>query len=95
MEYSIVWTTTAEADFDATIEYISTNQNHERAIDFVRLVYSKIDLIAKMPFIGIESQQIKTIRRILISKNYSLLYQVNKEQVLLIRILDNRSAFSF
>lgn len=29
MEYSIVWTTTAEADFDATIEYISTSQNHE------------------------------------------------------------------
>ncbi len=95
MEYSIVWTTTAEADFDAIIEYISTSQNHERAIDFVRLVYSKIDLIAKMPFIGIESQQIKTIRRILISKNYSLLYQINNEQVLLIRILDNRSAFSF
>ncbi|GGD51910.1 hypothetical protein GCM10011514_15160 [Emticicia aquatilis] len=95
MEYSIVWTTTAEADFDAIIGYISTSQNHERAIDFVRLVYSKIDLIAKMPFIGIESQQIKTIRRILISKNYSLLYQVNNEQVLLIRIVDNRSAFSF
>lgn len=53
MEYSIVWTTTAEADFDATIEYISISQNHERAIDFVRLVYSKIDLVAKMPFIGI------------------------------------------
>jgi plasmid stabilization system protein ParE len=95
MEYSIVWTTTAEADFDATIEYISISQNHERAIDFVRLVYSKIDLVAKMPFIGIESQQIKTIRRILISKNYSLLYQVNIEKVLLIRILDNRSAFTF
>lgn len=48
-----------------------------------------------MPFIGIESQKIKSIRRILLSKHYSLLYQIEKDTVILIRFLDNRSAFVF
>lgn len=48
-----------------------------------------------MPFIGIESQKIKSIRRILLSKHYSLLYQIEKDTVILIRFLDNKSAFVF
>ncbi len=95
MEYQIVWSNTAESDFDEVIEYISNKQSPEKAIDFVKSVYDKIDLIAKMPFIGIESQNLKSIRRVLITSFYSLLYQVEKDKIYLIRILDNRSSFTF
>lgn len=95
MEYPVVWSNTAEQDFDEIIEKISNTQNPEKAIDFVQLVYRKIDLLVKMPFIGIESQNLKSIRRILLTKKYSLLYQVEKDKIFLIRILDNRSAFVF
>lgn len=95
MEYQIVWSNTAESDFNEIIEYISNKQSPEKAIDFVKAVYDKIDLIAKMPFIGIESQNLKSIRRVLITSFYSLLYQVEKDKIYLIRILDNRSSFTF
>jgi len=95
MAYQVVWSNTAESDFDEIIEYISNKQSPEKGIDFIQLVYRKIDLIALMPFIGIESQKIKSIRRILLSKHYSLLYQIEKDTVILIRFLDNISAFVF
>lgn len=95
MAYQVVWSNTAESDFDEIIEYISSKQSPEKGIDFIQLVYRKIDLIALMPFIGIESQKIKSSRRILLSKHYSLLYQIEKDTVILIRFLDNRSAFVF
>ena len=66
MEYKIVWSNVAEFDFDEIIEYISDKQSPEKGIGFVQLVYKKIDLIATMPFIGIESQNVKSIRRVLL-----------------------------
>lgn len=95
MEYQIIWSNTAESDFDEIIEYISNKQTPEKAIDFVKAVYNKIDLLVEMPFIGIESQNLKTIRRVLITSFYSLLYQVEKDKIYLIRILDNTSSFTF
>ncbi len=95
MEYQIVWSNTAESDFDEILEYISSKQNPEKAIDFVQIFYKKLDLLAILPFIGIESQSLKSIRRILITKTYSLLYQVEKDKVYLIRLLNNRSSFVF
>ncbi len=95
MEYQIVWSNTAESDFDEIIEHISNNQNPEKGIDFVQIFYKKLDLLSTLPFIGIESQNLKSIRRILVTKKYSLLYQVEKDKVFLLRILDNRSSFVF
>ncbi len=95
MEYQIVWSNTAESDFDEILDQISNKRNSEQAISFVQLVYKKLDLLAVMPFIGVQSQVITSIRRIVINKNYSLLYQVEKDTIHLIRLLDNRSAFVF
>jgi plasmid stabilization system protein ParE len=81
MEYQIVWSNTAESDFDEIIAQISNKRNSEQAISFVQLVYKKLDLLAVMPFIGVQSQVITSIRRIVISKNYSLLYQVEKDTI--------------
>lgn len=39
MEYQIIWSNTAESDFDEIIEYISTKQSPEKAIDFVKAIY--------------------------------------------------------
>lgn len=55
MAYQVVWSNTPESDFDEIIEYISNKQSPEKGIDFIQLVYRKIDLIALMPLIGIES----------------------------------------
>lgn len=82
-------------DFDAILEFISESQSNESAIEFIEIFYKKLDLLVLMPNIGIESQQYPTIRRILITKLYSLLYQIESDTIFLIRLIDNRSAFRF
>lgn len=42
MAYQVVWSNTAESDFDEIIEYISNKQSPEKGIDFIQLVYRKI-----------------------------------------------------
>ena len=41
MEHPIVWSNTAEYDFDAIIEHISKTKNPEKGIDFVQIFYKK------------------------------------------------------
>ena len=95
MAYEIKWTTTAQDDFDTILEFISESQSNESAIEFIEIFYKKLDLLVLMPNIGIESQKFPTIRRVLITKLYSLLYQIELETITLIRVIDNRSAFQF
>jgi len=95
MAFEIKWSITAQDDFDAILEFISESQSNESAIEFIEIFYKKLDLLALMPNIGIESQQYPTIRRILITKLYSLLYQIESDTIFLIRLIDNRSAFRF
>ena len=95
MAYEIKWSLTAQDDFDDILEFISESKTNETAIDFIQVFYKKLDLLASMPYIGIESQKFPTIRRILITKTYSLLYQIESDIITLIRVIDNRSAFQF
>lgn len=95
MAYEIKWTLTAQDDFDAILEFISDSQSNESAISFIEIFYKKLDLLVLMPNIGIESQKFPTIRRILITKFYSLLYQTESETITLIRVIDNRTAIQF
>jgi plasmid stabilization system protein ParE len=95
MAYEIIWSITAQEDFDTILEFISVSQSNESAIEFIKIFYKKLDLLELMPNIGIESQVFPTIRRILITKIYSLLYQVESEKITLIRVINNRSAFKF
>lgn len=95
MAYQINWTTTAEYDFDEILEVITNTQNNNAGVEFIQIFYKKLDILAEMPFVGVQSQIYEGIRRILITKRYSLLYQIEKEIVILIRIIDNRSAFQF
>lgn len=95
MAYEIRWSTSAQDDFDTILEFISESQSNESAINFIKIVYKKLDLLVLMPNIGIESEKFPSIRRVLITKSYSLLYQIQSDSITLIRLIDNRSAFQF
>lgn len=45
MAYQVVWSNTAESDFDEIIEYISSKQSPEKGIDFIQLVYRNLNAI--------------------------------------------------
>jgi hypothetical protein len=47
-------------------------------------------MIALMPFLGVQSQKRKGVRRIVITKNISLAYILIVDQIYLLRVFDTR-----
>ncbi len=90
MAYEIVWTEKATEDFDIIVENISSYNSVNYAIKFVNTFYEKLDLIALMPFIGVQSQKREGVRRLVITKHISLAYILIIDQIYLLRVFDTR-----
>jgi plasmid stabilization system protein ParE len=90
MEYQIIWTAKAEQDFDDLTSYLADFWSHEIAIRFVNDFYEKIDLIAKMPYIGVASPTDSDFRKLLISSKNILYYKISGDAIALIAFVDTR-----
>ncbi len=91
MDYEIVWTEEATADFDSLMSYLTENLTEKSVGQFIRTFYRKLDLLLTMPYIGIKFTKREGIRRTLITKRYSLIYVIILDQIYLLRLYDNRS----
>ena len=89
MAHEIIWTEKATEDFDKMIEYLAEFSSTSYARKFVSL-FEKLDLIALMPFIGVQSQKRKGVRRLVVTKNISLAYILIIDQIYLLRVFDTR-----
>ena len=90
MAYQIVWTTNARIDFKKIVDYLISEWSMEIAKKFVAECESKIDLIAHFPNIGIKSEKIIGVHRILITKQNALYYLVEKNKITLLNFFDLR-----
>lgn len=90
MAHEIIWTEKATEDFDKMIENLAEFNTTNYARKFVSLFYEKLDLIALMPFIGVQSQKRKGVRRLVVTKNISLAYILIIDQIYLLRVFDAR-----
>lgn len=90
MAYEVIWTEAATEDFDKIIENLSDGVSNSFAAKFVNIFYEKLDLIALMPFIGVQSQKRQGVRRLVITKHISLAYILIVDQLYLLRVFDTR-----
>ena len=90
MAHEIVWTEKATEDFDKIVDGLSNYNSINYAIKFVNIFYEKLDLIALMPFLGVQSQKRAGVRRLVITKNISLAYILVIDQIYLLRVFDTR-----
>jgi plasmid stabilization system protein ParE len=90
MAYEIIWTDIAKEDFDRLVENMTEYYSVNYAIKFVNTFYKKLDLIALMPFLGVQSQRREGVRRLVITKNISLGYILIIDQIYLLRVFDTR-----
>ena len=90
MAHEIIWTEKATEDFDKMIEDLAEFSPTSYVRKFVNLFYEKLDLIALMPFIGVQSQKRKGVRRLVVTKNISLAYILIIDQIYLLRVFDTR-----
>lgn len=90
MAYEIIWTEKATEDFDKMIEGLTEFNSINYARKFVNIFYERLDLVALMPFIGLQSQKREGVRRLVITKNISLAYILIIDQIYLLRVFDTR-----
>ena len=90
MVKKIIWSKNSENDFEEIITYLKNKWNINAAIKFRDLVYFKLDILSKQPMIGIQSNKIEIIRKILITKHTYLYYALLNNQIVLLGFFDVR-----
>ncbi len=93
MAVEIIWSKEVREDFLSIFSFLQANWSDGIAERFKEIAYKKIDLLAIMPEMGIESAQYPTVRRIRILRYNALYYQFtpNGSVIFLLRIFDTRA----
>jgi plasmid stabilization system protein ParE len=92
MAFKIIWTDIATEDFLNIVNYLEIEWSDRISENFIIDCYAKLDLLAKMPMIGIASGLYDNVRRILITKNIALYYEVKSQEVVLLNFFDVRQS---
>ena len=86
----IIWTKNAKEDFKQVVEYLHNEWSERIALNFVGSFYAKIELIDRLPQIGIKVESHESVSRILITKHNILYYTVNEKEIILLDLFDTR-----
>lgn len=91
-DYQVVWTNEALLNLDAALQYLKENWTEREILNFKKKLASKIHLISRFPFIFPASEYQPRLRKAVLSKQTSILYEVNSltRTVTLIYLFDNR-----
>ena len=92
MAFKITWTDIATEDFLEIINYLEAEWSERISQNFIIDCYAKLDLLANTPMIGPPSNLYKNVRRILITKNIALYYEVKKDEITLVNFFDVRQS---
>ena len=90
MDHEIIWTENAREDLKSIYTYLQEEWSSGIAENFLVECYSKIDLISHFPYIGIQSEKINSVRRVLVTKHNALFYKLEKEKIIILDFFDTR-----
>jgi addiction module RelE/StbE family toxin len=89
MEKEIVWSNTAKTDFLNIVSYVHDNWTMTVFDEFILILNRKILLLSKYPHIGFKSKKYSRFRKSLVTKNYSIIYSVKKDYIVILRLKHN------
>jgi plasmid stabilization system protein ParE len=92
MAFKITWTDIATDDFLNIVHYLEIEWSDRISENFIIDSYAKLDLLAKAPMIGTASGLYMNVRRILITKNIALYYEVKSQELVLLNFFDVRQS---
>ncbi len=72
------------------MSYLDEQWGESVGLDFIKLIDSKILLLALQPNIGIRSQKLKDARSILITKHNRLTYRIRDNILIILNLSDTR-----
>ena len=90
MVTKIIWTKAADKKFDAITTYLHDKASLQAAQNFAKIVYEKIDLLAKHPTLGRKIADTKSIRVLNFGKHHQLYYRVEGKTLYISNFFDTR-----
>ena len=90
MRFKIFWLDSALEILDSTAEYIKLKWGENASQLFLNKTIRKINLLVNFSTLGIKTNQRKNIRKLVISKNTSVYYQITKNKIIILTLFDTR-----
>ncbi len=90
MALEIIWSQEADNNLAAIISYLENNWTEKELKKFASILEEKINLIAEYPLSGKQSQRLHGTRECILTKHNTLFYVVNKTNLYIVSIWDNR-----
>lgn len=91
MALTIRWSTRADIKLDQLIIYLETEWGENVVKAFMRKLYDFLEILSEFPEIGSMQYPEKQIRGFALTKQVSIFYRVDDNQIVLLDIFDNRS----
>lgn len=92
MEKEVVWTDIAQKDFWDITNYLKEHWTETVLNNFSNTLFLKIQLLQKQPNIGFKSTKFSRFRKTLITKHYTLIYSVVKDQIIIHKLKHTSTA---
>ena len=91
MALEIRWTTKADIKLDHIIIYLETEWSESVVKAFMRKLYDLLEILSEFPEIGSMQYPDKNIRGFSLTKQVSIFYKIESDQIILLDLFDNRS----
>ena len=91
MALEIRWTSRADIKLDHIIRYLESEWGESVVKVFMRRLYDFLEILAEFPEMGVMQYPEKNIRGFSITKQVSIFYKIEGDQIILLNLFDNRS----
>lgn len=90
MKHVLKWTPIAREDYALILGFIESNFGSDTALIFLEKTEKVLDRILEFPSIYPVSSKRKNVRKAVITKQISLFYTINKQEIWVLEFIDNR-----
>jgi plasmid stabilization system protein ParE len=91
MALNIRWTTRADVKLDHLIIYLESEWGKSVVNAFMKKLYDFLEILSEFPEIGSMQYPEKNIRGFSLTKQISIFYKIDENQIILLDLFDNRS----
>lgn len=89
-EYEIFWTEESLRNLDDIIEYLNLTWTEREVASFKLKLFKQLEIISKNPYLFPASQNNLDLRKAVLSKQTTILYQIEKRHIFIIYLFDTR-----
>jgi plasmid stabilization system protein ParE len=86
----LIWSPEAESDLEKILEYLEENWSESVIHNFLKELFEALDWIVDNPEVFMFSINSSNIRKFVLSKHHTIYFEIQEDQIGLLRIFDNR-----